>query len=476
MSELKRKTKFGLYWSAAGHLINKGMQFAFGIILANLLSPDAYGVVGMLSIFICVIGLFVDCGFSQSLIRKLDRKQVDFSTEFFFNVLVGIVGYLILFAASPFIATFYNMPILSPILKVVGLGVVINSLCVVQSSQFAIRLDFKTPAKLSMITQLTTGCVGILLAYYGWGVWALVYQHLAGSVLYAVLVWILAGWRPTFEFSKESFRYQWNFGSKVLASNIIQQVYDNLYPLVIGKFFSARSLGLYSRAQAFAFFPSTNISSIINSVIFPILSKINNDVERVVSIYRRMIKATAFMVFPMMLGVAAIASPLIKILLNEEWYSCIIYLRLLCLALIWQPLSSIHLNTLKVIGRTDVVLKLEIMKRGAGLLSIFGAIPFGVTGMCIGFDIFYVYCFILNTYYISKTLCINLSTQVNDITPILFNSLVMCGLVYGTTIIFDNVYMQFLCGILIGIVYYCISSYLLMKNLLFDVLSLIKNK
>lgn len=476
MSELKNKTKFGLYWSAAGNLINRGMQFVFGIILANLLSPDAYGVVGMLTIFVCIVGLFVDCGFSQSLIRKQDRTQLDFSTEFFFNVVVGIVGYLILFIASPFIANFYNMPILSPILKVVGLGVIINSLCVVQSSQFAIRLDFKTPAKLSMATQLITGCVGILLAYYGWGVWALVFQQLAGNIFYAILVWILAGWKPTFEFSKDSFKYQWNFGSKVLASNMIQQVYDNLYPLVIGKFFSARSLGLYSRAQAFAFFPSTNISSIINSVVFPILSKINDDIERVVSIYRRMIKSTAFIVFPMMLGLAAIASPLIKILLNEEWFSCIIYLRLLCLALIWQPLSSIHLNTLKVIGRTDVVLKLEILKRGAGLLSIFGAIPFGVVGMCVGFDIFYIYCFSLNTYYVSKTLGIHFSAQVNDIIPILFNALIMGVIVYGVTLLFDNIYLQFLSGVIAGVCYYSLSSYLLMKNLMFDALSLVKNR
>lgn len=476
MSELRNKTKFGLYWSAAGHLINRGMQFVFGIVLANLLSPDAYGVVGMLSIFVCIVKLFVDCGFSQSLIRKQDRKQIDFSTEFFFNIVVGFIGYLVLFIASPFIASFYNMPILSPVLKVVGLGVIINSLCVVQSSQFAIRLDFKTPAKLSMITQLTTGCVGILLAYYGWGVWALVLQQLAGSVLYAILVWYLAGWKPTFEFSKESFKYQWNFGSKVLASNMIQQVYDNLYPLVIGKFFSARSLGLYSRAQAFAFFPSTNISSIINSVVFPILSKINQEVDRVISIYRKMIKATAFLVFPMMLGLAAVASPLIKILLNEEWFPCITYLRLLCLALIWQPLSSIHLNTIKVIGRTDVVLKLEIMKRGAGLLSIFGAIPYGVTGMCIGFDIFYIYCFTLNTYFVSRTLGVKFLTQVKDILPILLNAVIMAVLVYLTTLVFDNIFLQLLGGIIIGIVYYSLSSYLCMKSLMFETLSLLRNK
>ena len=354
---LKQKTKKGLYWSAASNFANQGMRFVFGLILARLLSPDAYGVIGMLTVFLCVVQVFIDCGFSQALIAKQDRTQTDFSTEFYFNIGVGLIGYCLLFISAPFIADFYNMPLLTSVLRVVGLGVIINSLCVVQSAQFAIRLDFKTPAKLAVITNMFSGVVGIFLAYCGYGVWALVFQQIAGNFLNGILLWILAGWRPTIEFSKDSLKYLWSYGSKILASSLIQQVYDNLYPLVIGKFFSARQLGLYSRAQGFATLPSSNVSGILGSVTFPILSKINNDTPRLMRIYRQMIKTAAFIVFPLMLGLFAISDPLVKVLLNRQWCDCILILQLLCCALLWQPISAINLSILKVIGRTDILLK-----------------------------------------------------------------------------------------------------------------------
>lgn len=473
---LKQKTKKGLYWSAAGNFANQGMRFVFGLILARLLSPDAYGVIGMLGVFMCVVSVFIDCGFSQALIAKQDRTQTDLSTEFFFNIGVGIVGYAMLFVAAPFIADFYNMEILSPVLRVIGLGVVINSLCVVQSAQFSIRLDFKTPAKLGVATNLFSGVIGIALAYCGWGVWALVFQQIAGGLLYAVLIWIMAGWRPTLEFSKDSFLYLWNYGSKVLASSLIQQVYDNLYPLVIGKFFSARQLGIYSRAQGFASLPSTELSSVLGSVTFPVLSKINNDRERLIEIYRKMMRTTAFIVFPMMLGLCATASPLIKILLNEQWYECIFLCQLLCCALIWQPLSFIHISVLKVVGRTDVVLKSEMLKRSMGLLSIFGAIPFGVVGMCIGFNIFYIYCFSLNTYFTSKVLNVPIRKQIFDILPILTNALFMGIVVYTLTLLQINQYIKFVLCVSVGVLMYYTTSQLWFKAILQDAISMTKRK
>lgn len=474
-TSLKQQTKKGLYWSALGNFANQGMRFAFGIILARLLSPDAYGVIGMLSIFMCIVSTFIDCGFSQALISKQNRTQADFSTEFWFNIGVGIAGYFILFLSSPLIADFYNMPILSPILKVIGLGIVINSLCVVQSAQFAIQLDFKTPAKISVFTQMVSGIVGIALAYCGWGVWALVFQQVGSSLFNAILLWILAGWRPTVEFSKDSFNYLWSYGSKVLGASLIQQVYDNLYPLVIGKFFNASQLGLYSRANGFATLPSTNLSSILGSVTFPVLSKLNNDKDKLIAVYVKMIRCTSFLVFPLMIGMAAVAGPLVKLLLNPQWNGCIIMLQILCFALIWQPLSFLQINLLKVIGRTDIILKLEIMKRSVGLITIFVSIPFGVIGMCWGFALFYIYSFTLNTFFTSKTLQISFKRQIKDIIPILLNALIMGLVVYVCTLFLQiSVFLLFILCILIGIVYYYITSRLFMKQLMADTLSMIK--
>ena len=473
---LKQKTKKGLYWSAASNFANQGMRFVFGLILARLLSPDAYGVIGMLTVFLCVVQVFIDCGFSQALIAKQDRTQTDFSTEFYFNIGVGLIGYCLLFISAPFIADFYNMPLLTSVLRVVGLGVIINSLCVVQSAQFSIRLDFKTPAKIGVSTNLFSGVVGIILAYYGWGVWALVFQQLASGILYGILVWILAKWRPTFEFSKDSFKYLWNYGSKILASSIIQQVYDNLYPLVIGKFFSARQLGLYSRAQGFATLPSSNVSGILGSVTFPILSKINNDTPRLMRIYRQMIKTAAFIVFPLMLGLFAISDPLVKVLLNRQWYDCILILQLLCCALLWQPISAINLSILKVIGRTDILLKLEIIKRIAGIISIVCSVPFGIIGMCIGYIILYLFCFILNTIYISKITDTPLFVYFKDIVPPLLASISMGGIVLGIISFIESNLVSLIVGIIAGILCYYLFSRYFLKEQLKNALSLVKNK
>lgn len=473
---LKQKTKKGLYWSAASNFANQGMRFVFGLILARLLSPDAYGVIGMLTVFLCVVQVFIDCGFSQALIAKQDRTQTDFSTEFYFNIGVGLIGYCLLFISAPFIADFYNMPLLTSVLRVVGLGVIINSLCVVQSAQFSIRLDFKTPAKIGVSTNLFSGVVGIILAYYGWGVWALVFQQLASGILYGILVWILAKWRPTFEFSKDSFKYLWNYGSKILASSLIQQVYDNLYPLVIGKFFSARQLGLYSRAQGFATLPSSNVSGILGSVTFPILSKINNDTPRLMRIYRQMIKTAAFIVFPLMLGLFAISNPLVKVLLNRQWYDCILILQLLCCALLWQPISAINLSILKVIGRTDILLKLEIIKRIAGIVSIVCSVPFGIIGMCIGYIILYLFCFILNTIYISKITDTPLFVYFKDIVPPLLASISMGGIVLGIISFIESNLVSLIVGIIAGILCYYLFSRYFLKEQLKNALSLVKNK
>lgn len=469
---LKQTTKKGLCWSAVGNVANQGMHFVFGIILARLLAPSDYGVIGMLTVFMCVVKVFIDCGFSQALIAKPDRTQTDFSTEFYFNIVVGVVGYTILFITSPFIADFYNMPILSSILKVMGVGVIINSLCVVQTAQFSIRLDFKTPAKISVITNLTSGVLGIVLAYMGGGVWSLVFQQVVGGLLNALLLWIYAGWRPTGEFSKDSFSYLWGYGSKILGASLIQQVYDNLYPLLIGKFFSSKQLGLYSRAQGFASLPSTNLSSILGSVTFPVLCKLNNDIPRLIGVYCRMIKTIAFIVFPLMIGMAVVSSPLVKLLLNKQWYDCIGYLQLLCIALIWQPLSATQQSVLKVIGRSDIILRLEVLKRGAGLISIFAAIPFGVKGMCIGFDVFYIYCFILNTFYNSRVLNVSFWGQIKNVLPLLLNSIIMGGIVMLLTFIPLNKYIILPLCVFVGGVYCYITSSIFFKEVKKDALSL----
>ena len=473
---LKEKTKKGLFWSAAGNFANQGITFVFSIILARLLSPDAYGVIGMLSFFICIVSVFIDCGFSQALITKQNRTQTDFSTEFYFNIVVGFVGYLLLFLASPYIAQFYKMPLLSPILKVVGLNVFINSLCVVQSAQFAIRLDFKTPSKISVSTNIFSGIIGIFLAYSGWGVWALVFQQFTSTFLRCILLWIIAKWRPTKEFSKESFKYLWGYGSKILGSSLISQIYDNIQPLIIGKAFSSRTLGLYSRAQGFATLPSSNLSSILNNVTFPVLTKLQDEPLRLSTIYRRMLKVTGFIVFPLMIGLAAVSDPLIKTLLNEQWYDCIILLKIICFSLIWQPISAINLNILKAVKRPDIVLKLEFIKKPLGLLFLFVSSFFGIIEFCLGNLCVCMFAVIVNTIYTSKVLNVPFRKQCIDLLQPFFYSTLMGCLVYLIVSHIDNSIIALLIGIIGGCFFYLIMSKLFMKDIMKDALSMIRKK
>lgn len=473
---LKQATKKGIYWKAAGTFTTQGVGFVFSIILARLLAPSDYGVIGMLTIFITIIQLLVDSGFSQAIITKQDRTQKDLSTAFYFNIGVGLIGYAILYFSAPYIADFYNMPILSPIMKVMALGVVFNSLNIVQSAHYAIRLDFKTPAKISVISQLTTGIVGIILAYQGYGVWALVFQQIAGGILRLILNWLNVRWIPSFEFSKESFKYMMSYGSKVLGSSIISTTYDNIQPLIIGKFFSSESLGLFSRAQGFATLPSSNLSGILDGVTFPLLSKINGDIERLGSVYRRLVRLSAFIVFPLMIGLTVLASPVVKLLLTEKWYDCIPILQIVCLYLMWQPINAVNLNLLKAAKRPDLVLKLELIKKPVGLLLLFSSIPYGIIFMCFCNLFIYIFSATINTIMTSKALNVPFWDQVKDIFPILLHSSLMGIIVLFISYIIENNIICIIIGTLVGAVYYLLSARFFMFELLKDSLYMIKRK
>ena len=474
--ELKKQTKYGLYWSAASNFANQGMRFVFSIILARILAPSDYGLIGMLTIFITIVQLFIDSGFSKAIITKQDRTQLDLSTAFYFNIGVGVLGYVILFVLSPYIAVFYNMPLLSSIMKVTAIGVVINSLNILPTALYAIRLDFKSPARISVLSNLFTGLLGIFLAYRGWGVWALVFQSLGGSLLILILNWINIKWLPTFEFSVSSFRYMWNYGSKVLGSSIISTVYDNIQPLIIGRFFSADSLGLFSRAHGFATLPSSNLSGILNIVSFPLLSKINDDFTRLSDIYRRLVKMSAFVVFPLMIGLAAVSDPLVKFLLPERWHDCIPMLRILCFSLMWQPISAVNLNLLNAAKRPEVVLKLEFIKKPLGVALLFASIPFGIIVMCYANLIVCVFAVVVNTIMTSKTLGVSFWNQVNDIAPVLMHSIIMGGMVFGITFLISNNVVSLTVGIIVGASYYFLVAKFFMNDLMQDALYMIKRK
>ena len=471
---LKQKTTKGLFWSSVERFSNQGVSFVFSIILARILAPSDFGIVAMIGIFFAVAQSFVDSGFSNALVRKTDRREEDLSTCFYFNIGVGIVAYIVLFLIAPFIADFYNQPILSPIIRITGLGVVLNSLCVVQQALFTIRIDFKSQAKVTLSATIISGIVGVVLAYLEYGVWALVWQGVVMSLVRMGLLWLMSKWRPKVGFSKDSFHYLFGYGSKLLASGLLDTIYNNIYPIVIGKFYSPAQLGNYSRALSFAQLPSSNITSILQRVTFPVLSSIQDDLPRLQINYRRLLKLSAFIVFPLMMGLAAVAFPLIRVVLTPKWEGCSLYLQIICFALLWYPIHAINLNLLQVKGRSDLFLRLEIIKKIVGVCIMCITIPLGITAMCIGMVVSSLISLFINTHYTGKLIYVGYIKQMRDLLPIFINSLIMGGIVYLCIQISDNDIVQLSLGIVVGLISYIGGASMITRSELKEYRNLLK--
>lgn len=455
---LKLQTLRGIWWSTIERFAVQTVSFILGLIIARLLSPSDYGVIAMLAVFIAISQTFVDSGFSTALVRKIDRSESDNSTVFYFNIVVGLAVYVVMFFAAPFIAEFYQTPLLTPVTRVVSVTLIFSSFCVVQQALLTAKMDFKSQAKISLLSAIISGGVGIALAYYGYGVWALVVQTVVASLLRMVLLWVFSRWRPRAPFSKSSFRELFSFGSKLLASGLLDTIYNNVYTIVIGKLFSAASLGLYSRANQFAQFPSSNITGIIQRVTFPVLSSIQNEDERLRINYRKLIRMSGFIIFPLMIGLAAVANPLIEILLTEKWIGAVIYLQIICFAMMWFPIHAINLNLLQVKGRSDLFLRVEIIKKIIGISILCITIPMGLLAMCYGRVVSSLLALIINTYYTGKLINVGFVIQMCDLLPSLIKSLIMGLLVWVVIMFFDSAIVKILLALITGA-----ASYLLMS-------------
>ena len=477
MSEsLKTKTVNGLKWSAIDRFSAQGVQFVIQIFLARLLLPSDYGVIAMLAIFIAISQTFVDSGFSNALIRKLDRNEDDFTTAFIFNIGVGLFFYGILYVCSPFIANFYNLPLLSPITKLLGLSVLFNSLCIVQQAILTIRIDFKTQTYVSLFSVIIAGGIAIYMAYKGYGAWALAWQVIISTFLRAVMLWILVGWKPLGRFTKKSFNSLFGFGSKLLASGLIDTIYRNIYLIVIGKLYASNTLGFYSKAKDFSSYPSSSITGIIQRVTYPVLSEIQNNEERLQNNYRKLLRLSAFIIFPLMIGLAAVADPLIRILLTDKWEGSILLLQILCFSMMWYPIHAINLNLLQVKGRSDLFLKLEIYKKIITTIILFSTLPFGIIALCIGQVANSLIALSINTYYTGKLIKVGFLVQMKDVFP----TLLTCGIMFGgvciTNLFFESNIFKLIVGILFGAVIFIALSYFRKSKELKELINIIKKK
>lgn len=473
---LKSKTKKGLYWKFAEQFSNYGVQFIIGIFMARMLSPEDFGLTALPAVFLSISAIFIDSGFSGALIRKTDLTERDLSTAFIYSMCVGIFCYLALFVSSPWIAAFYNAPILESIVRVTALSFLYSPLNTVQTVILRRNLNFKTPAKIAVFCRIIAGVVGITLAYTGYGVWALVLSSLVSGIIGVVITWSVVRWKPTTGWSSDSFKYLWGYGNKMMGSIMIGTIYENIAPIIIGKYYNAAQLGVYNRAVGYAQMPSQNIVNTLQSVTFPVLSKIQDDSDKLQTYYRKMLKVSAFIVFPVMMILAALAHPLIILMVTEKWESSVILLQLLCFSYMWYPIHAINLNLLQVKGRTDLFFRLEIIKRCIGLLVLCTALPFGLVAFCsAGIASSYISLF-LNTFYTGKLIGIGFMRQMKDLFPTLILSFVMFAVTNLAIHLIDNMLWQVVIGLAISISIYLSVAYLCKFSELKEALYLLNKK
>ncbi len=426
---LKRKTVDGLLWSFIDTALGQGIQFFVSIVLARLLLPREFGLIGMILIFIALSEAFINSGFSSALIRKKDCNQSDYSTVFFFNLTAGIVFFLTLFFAAPFISNFFGEPQLKPIVQVLGIVLIIDSVTLIQRTILTRDIDFKLQARVSFIASAGSGLIAIFMAWKGMGVWSLVVQRISRQAINTAFLLFWTKWRPSLIFSFKSFRELFGFGSKLLISNLIDTFYNNIYYLLIGKYFSAQQLGFYTRADEFNRLPSHNLSGIIQRVSYPVLCSIQEDREKLTHTYRRFIRSAMFIAFIVMLLMAAMAEPLIITLIGEKWRESVPYFQLLCFTGMFYPLHVLNLNIIQVKGRSDLFLKLEIIKKVLAIPTIVLGIFLGIKVMIFGMMANTLIDFYLNNIWSKSLIGYSFKQQVKDILP----SLVIAAIV-GITV------------------------------------------
>lgn len=455
---LKNQTVKGVGWSFADNIANSGITFLVGLVLARILSPTEYGIMAMIAIFIAISNSIIDSGFSNALIRKIDSKREDYNTVFYFNLLVGILLYIILFFCSPSISHFFNEPILIPVTRVIGLVLIVNALAIIQRTILVKEIDFKTQTKVSLIASILSGIVGIGMALFGCGVWSLVGQQLSRQLLNTLFLWIYGSWRPIWEFSMNSFKELFGFGSKLLLSGLINTVYNNIYYIIIGRFYSSAQLGQYTRAEQFNSIFSSNLTTVVQRVSYPVLSSIQDDPERLKQAYRRIIKTTMLVTFACMLGLAAVAKPLILILIGDKWLPAIAFLQIICFSGMLFPLHAINLNILQVKGRSDLFLKLEIIKKIIAIGPIIIGVFLGIKYMLWGGVLTSTIAYLLNSYYSADLIQYPTKEQIKDILPTFAVSAVVASIMWSFSLLDISIYVllpiQCIAGLFLAILIY----------------------
>lgn len=458
---LKRKAIAGFSWTVFEGVFSQGAIFIVGIILARLLTPKDFGVVGIITAIIAVCNSVVEAGFGSALIRKLDANNTDFNTAFYTNLVVAVLLYFVLFLLAPNIAMFFDTPILSILIQVSGLVLVINAMVIIQRSLLSKALNFKKQGIIAIISSILSGIIAVGMATLNFGVWSLVALSLFRPFFNTILLWLSSSWFPKLLFSWKSFKDLFDYGSKLLLTNLINTAYKNIYYFLIGKYFNPIALGYYTRADQFQAPFSTNITFAIRRVSFPILSNFQNDSRNLKLKFVQFIRFSMLLNFSIMLGIAATAEPLVLLLIGDKWTTSIEYLQLLCIPGILYPLQILHLNLLLIKGYSNLNLRLELIKKIILIPIILISINFGISEMIYGLMIFSIIEYFINSYYTRKIIDYPILEQFKDFFPFIIISGTTFTVMFSFTLLDINLMLMLVAQIISGVLTFIIINEIL---------------
>ncbi|MEM7486564.1 MAG: lipopolysaccharide biosynthesis protein [Bacteroidota bacterium] len=476
MGALENKAKKGLIWSSIDKFSTLVIQFSVGIVLARLLAPEDFGLIGMITILISISQCLVDSGFYTALVQKKNITNTDYSTILFFNIGVAFFLYLILYVAAEYIAVFYQEPLLIDLVKVVSLNIIILSTTVVHKAMLARRIDFRVQAIAHILSSVISGAIGIYAAFNGHGVWALVYHSLSRGVLVSILYWSLNRWTPSFIFSTISFKLLFSFGSKLMLSELLKIFFRNLFIIIIGKVYKAEELGYYTRASLFKQVPGTLVGNILQSVTFPLMVKVIDDDEKAKHVLVRSTKLTGFILFPVILWLLFFAKPLILVLLTQKWLPTVLLLQILCLDILFHPMQYINLNYLNAKGRSDLFLKLEMLKNVLTVIAILVTYKFGLVAMTIGYINVSCISFFINSYYTGKYVKYGALRQLADLFPYAIAAFFAIIPSFFICFLIPSMPVQLAMGVLLCVIFYMGIAYTMRFQELFEIKRIILNK
>jgi teichuronic acid exporter len=473
---LKSIATKGIFWSAVDKFAVQLGQFAVGVILARILMPEDFGLMGILVIFMALSQTFVESGLGTGLIQRQNRSEIDFSTLFVFNLGVSSFFYFLLFFSAPYISSFFGNPQLTDLIRILGINLFINAFAIVQRTKLSITINFKTIAKSNVIGMITGGLCGIIAAINGYGVWSLVIQMLTGSFCSSASLWFLSKWSPSVAFSKKAFKSLFGYGSKLLVASLYAQILNNVYNICLGKLYLTATLGYYTKAKSFADISAGTIVSVLQQSTFPILTSVQHDKERLISIFSKMIRMSAFFIIPIMTLISLLGKPIVILLLTEKWVSLIPLLQWMVFARIFFPMSVLNMNLLNAIGRSDLYLKVDLSKLPLTLLTMIITIPLGVKAMIIGHVVGSAIAFVINAYLPGKFYGYGPIQQLKEMLPFFIAAIGMSILVITITYLIDILILQLILGIILGGLSYIFICWSLKSDELKEIRELFKNK